>query len=375
VQKNRISAIALLIVVAVVMAIIIPQYKSMATKTETIQRGPGVTDVQKLSKYFDGIKDTNGDTDVYFLDSGKPGGTIFIMGGTHANEPSGFTSAILMIENLQPTEGRMIIIPIANQSAMTHTDAGEGSPYGFNIETPNGPRYFRYGSRATNPIDQWPDPDVYIHASSGQKLSGSEVRNLNRAHPGRPDGNLTEKVTYAMAQLIREEKVDIAIDLHEASPEYPVINAIVAHDRAMPVAAEVVMNLELDDGMSIGLEPSPVNLRGLTHREWGDHTEAIAILMESANPAQGRIRGKTDEALIVTGKDKMYARVAPSGVLFVPWDEEIGWPLSTRVARHVSAIKQIMNVYTSQNPENPMVAEFPSYESISTDIGQYLGLE
>ena len=42
-----------------------------------------------------------------------------------------------------------------------------------------------------------------MHASSGQKLSGSETRNLNRAYPGRPDGTFTEKVAYAITSLIR----------------------------------------------------------------------------------------------------------------------------------------------------------------------------
>lgn len=41
----------------------------------------------------------------------------------------------------------------------------------FTIETPNGERWFRFGSRATNPIHQWPDPEIYVHASSGQRLS------------------------------------------------------------------------------------------------------------------------------------------------------------------------------------------------------------
>lgn len=52
------------------------------------------------------------------------------------------------------------------------------------------------GSRASNPVDQWPDPDVYVHAASGQQLSGSETRNINRAYPGRPDGNPTEQAAF-----------------------------------------------------------------------------------------------------------------------------------------------------------------------------------
>ena len=43
--------------------------------------------------------------------------------------------------------------------------------------------------------------------------------------PGRPDGSITEKMAYAIVEMIKKEKVDLAFDLHEASPEYPVVNA------------------------------------------------------------------------------------------------------------------------------------------------------
>ena len=52
---------------------------------------------------------------------------------------------------------------------------------------------------------------------------------------------------------------------------------MVAHDRAMEVAATAVIGLQLD-GIEIGLEPSPKTLRGLSHREWGDATDTLAIL-------------------------------------------------------------------------------------------------
>ncbi len=97
------------------------------------------------------------------------------------------------------------MIPRTNNSAFTHNDPQEGSPQRFTISTPHGERWFRYGSRATNPIDQWPDPDVYIHASSGQQLSGSETRNLNRGYPGRPDGTLTEQICYGITELIKKK--------------------------------------------------------------------------------------------------------------------------------------------------------------------------
>lgn len=109
------------------------------------------------------------------------------------------------------------------------------------------------GSRASNPVDQWPDPDVYVHAASGQQLSGSETRNINRAYPGRPDGNPTEQAAYAIAELIRAEDINETFDLHEASPEYPVINATVSHEKGMSLAAAGMMELTLGGiQMSLG---------------------------------------------------------------------------------------------------------------------------
>lgn len=369
-QKHRISACVLVAVVTLVIFLIRPMYGAMHAD-DYIKKGPGVTEIKMLSDYFPALKGTPGDSAVYVLESGKPGATIYIAGGTHSNEPAGILAAVFFIENAIPEQGRLFIVPHANASAVTHTDYMEGTPQKFSLETPGGVRTFRYGSRATNPTHQWPDPDVYVHASSGQQLSGSEVRNLNRAHPGKPDGNLTERIAYAMAQMIRAEKVDMSVDLHEASPEYPVINAIVAHDRAMGIAAVAAMNLQME-GVEIGIEPSPSNLRGLSHREWGDHTETLALLMETANPAQGRIRGMTNEALIVNGKDKMYERVAPLGKLFVPFDAS-GHPVAERVARHVTALNALVLAYSDDHPDRPLILTgIPSYGSIKENLGKFL---
>lgn len=341
-------------------------------KPDMIRKGPGVTKVSRLSDWFPGIKGTAGDTEVYVLDSGKPGGSALILGGTHDNEPAGYMAAILFVENAKPSAGRLFVIPRVNASAATHTDPMEGTPRYFTIDSTSGKRTFRFGSRATNPVDQWPDPDIYIHASSGQQLSGSETRNLNRTYPGRPDGTFTEKVAYAVVQLIKAEKIDVTVDLHEASPEYPVINAIVAHERAMPVASEAILDLELQD-ITMGLEPSPKSLHGLTHRELGDWTDTLALLMENTNPSQGRLRGRTNEALIVDGKDELYVRAQKLGHLFVPFDES-GWPLSTRVGRHVAGLLSIFGAFTNENAAKPIVIDgMPSYEELSSGgLGKYL---
>lgn len=370
-QNKKMRALAYLVCVAVILVLAIPQFTIMH-KEEPLYPGAGVTQEKMLSDYFPKLKGTAGDTRVYILDSGKPGGTALVLGGTHGNEPSGYMSAVLLIEYSQLSQGRLIVVPRTNNSGFSHNDYTEGSPQKFTLKTASGDRYFRYGSRATNTIDQWPDPDIYVHASSGQKLSGSETRNINRAYPGREDGTLTEQMAYGIVQLIKKENVAMTIDLHEASPEYPVINAMVAHEKAMDVAAVAVIDLQVE-GMKIALEPSPKGLRGLTHRELGDFTKTKAILMETANPSQGRLRGATNEALVVNGQDKMYVQAAKLGRLFVPFTEK-GHPLESRVARHITGINVLFKDMSEFDPSKTIkFSKIPSYKEINTKgVGAFL---
>lgn len=370
-KGNRGTGIAMIFLSLIVAFLAGKEFLKMR-EPEPIVKGEGVTSMQKLSDYLPDLKGTSGDSDVYIFQGKEEGGSVLVLGGTHGNEPSGYMTAILMIENLKVDKGTVYILPRTNGSGMTHNDPQEGSPQRFTLKTPYGERWFRYGSRATNPLDQWPDPDVYIHAASGQQLSGNETRNINRAYPGRPDGTYTEKMAYAITEMIRQNKIDMTIDLHEASPEYPVINAIVSHERAMPITSQVVMNMEFED-IAIGLEPSPVSLRGLTHRELGDYTDTYAVLMESANAAQGRLRGRTDEALVLTGKDPRYVEAQKLGRLFVPYDEN-GHPLEERVGRHLTGVVQLVTVMGENEPEKEIIMEgLPSYsELLENGVGQYL---
>lgn len=328
--------------------------------------GEGVTEVRMLSEYFEGIKGSGGDTEVYVLRGDNPGGKMLILGGTHANEPSGYLSAIAFVENAAIQAGTVFVIPFVNRSALTHNDPQEGSPQYLNIQTRSGLRAFRYGSRATNPVDQWPDPDVYVHAASGQRLSGSETRNLNRAYPGREDGTFTEQVAFAVRQLILKEGIDLTFDLHEASPEYPVIHATVSHEKGMMVAAMGVMDLQMG-GIAMSLEPSPVNLRGLTHRELGDATDTIPLLMETANASQGRLRGATSEALALTGKDKFYVLSESLGMLYVPYDDK-GHPIEERVGRHLQGLYVYTASFSMLNPERAVAfSGVPTYQELFLD--------
>lgn len=360
-KKNQKIAIFLLIFASLIAVLsgleFVDQWES-----DVIVEGPGVSRTARLSDYFSELEGEYCDTTVYFLESNEPGGTVVVLGGTHPNEPSSMLSAVLLIENAVLTKGRMIVIPQANLSGYSHNDPQEGSPRKIHFETPYGRRAFRYGSRATNPIHQWPDPDIYIN-QFGQSLSGSETRNLNRGYPGDPEGNYTEKICYGIMEVIRKEGSDLSIDLHEASPEYPVINAIVAHERAIDLASMAVLDLQMED-LNYNLEISPPSFRGLTHREWGDYSDTMAILMESANASQGRIRGRTDEALVLTGKDKMYVKAAELGRLYVPYDED-GHPIEERVGRHITAIGVLIENMNLLFPDKEVqYYGMPSYQEL-----------
>jgi len=368
---KRYRGVILILVALAVCAYTGREFLAMRAPLE-IRKGAGVSEIRRLGDYFPPLKGTRGDSEVYFISGKKPGGTTFVLGGVHTNEPAGHLAAVLLVEDARLDAGRLIVIPRANGSGFTHNDSQEAAPQAFSIETPSGKRWFRYGSRSTSPMDQWPDPDIYLHHPSGQTLSGNQTRNLNRAFPGKKNGNFTEQVAFAITEVVKREKVNLVIDLHEASPEYPVINTIVAHDRAMPLASAVVMGLELR-GIKIGLEPSPKNLRGLTHRELGDHTPALAVLMETANPSQGRLRGKTNEALIVSGKDPLYLKAARMGRLYVEFDQK-GHPLSERACRHLAGIEEFLKAYSETFSDRPILPEkFPSAEEVLTmGIGKFL---
>ncbi len=361
-----------LVVAALAAAASAPGFLSMR-QPDPIVAGPGVSRITSLSQYFAGIAGSAGDTPVYILAGSKPGGTVLVLGGTHADEPAGYIAAVVLIERAAVEAGRLIVIPRANASGFTHNFPQEGHPAAFLLATPAGMRRFTYGARATNPVDQWPDPQVYTLKGSGQTLSGTETRNLNRAYPGSAGGTLTERIAFAITSLIRREQVDLALDLHEASPEYPVVNTIVAHQRAMDLAALANVNLQAS-GVTIGLEESPLNLHGLSHREWGDATGTLAVLMETTDPAQGRLRGRTDASLVTEGRDRFYRLAAQRGGLSVPFPEA-GWPLRVRVARHLAGIRELVKDLAELSPgRNVTLTGVPGYQDVvDRGVGDFLG--
>ena len=369
------TATAMLLVAIAIAAISGRSYLEMRSPAAGVDRVvPHEGFVKKqLSDYFEGIRGTPADTDVYIQEGTEAGGTLLVLGGTHANEPAGVTAAVVMLERAAVSRGRLIIVPYANMMGRSHTFPQGAHPQTFGFTTQGGNRReFRYGSRTTNPVYEWPNPDIYIHPASGQTMAGMERSNLNRAHPGVADGGITEQLAYGFMQLILAEEVDLAIDLHEASPEYPVVEAMVAHENAMELAAMVAMELEFE-GIPIRLEPSPKNLRGLNHREWGDNADVLAMLLETSNPSAGRFRGRTDEALILTGADKAYEKSAGLNRLYVDY-ENGDEPIAERTARHVTTVKLLAdNLEYVREGKGLVIEGLPGFKELSDQgVGFYL---
>ncbi len=333
----------------------------------------GVTEVKKLSDYFAPLKGTMNDCHIYLLDSGIPGGTAMVIGGSHPEEPGSILTAQILVENARVEMGRLIVAIWANKSASTVSRPGDAYPQFYYIPTDWGSKKFRMGDRWANPLDSWPDPEVYVNYPSGQMLAYMDVRNLNRTWPGKPDGSIVEQTCYAFMELIRHENVGLFIDLHEAELEYPVISTIVANQNAQEIAAMASMMLTaMEFARPIGMEFSPPSLHGLSHREVGDHSEALSLLFEAPEPFLDRVRGITDEHLLLTGKDPFVMKAGEYGLLYEKIDEQ-GWPIDVRVGRHCSTILQVVQTYSDMYPDQTLtITQVPRYaEVIANGVGHY----
>ncbi|MDP2791737.1 MAG: hypothetical protein Q8O15_08300 [Rectinemataceae bacterium] len=314
-----------------------------------------------LSDYYSGLLGTPGDSKVYYFEGKQPGGTLFVGGGTHSNEIAGIMAAVTMIENLKMETGRVIVVPNLNNSGVSHLDKEPSmpgyttrGPAWIGFETPSGTRYIKYGSRATHLAHQGvPDPKGgYVHPESNEApLSAWEFRNLNRAYPGRTDSGLTQKIAYAVMALLREEKVDLAFDYHEADVGGRLANMMVAHPKNIGIAAAALLDMELDLGILLKLEPSNLEFRGLSHREWGSGTQAASFLIETPHPGM--------------------SADAPADVDVI--NDPVS-PLGTRVATHLAGTAAVVRVFNEDNPGKSIIfSGLPSHEGLlEKGVGPYL---
>ncbi|HNS05031.1 MAG TPA: succinylglutamate desuccinylase [Candidatus Saccharicenans sp.] len=334
--------------------------------------GPGVTEVKKLSDYFPAIEDSLADTRIYILQGKEPGGRALIMGNTHANEPEGLLSVLIMIEKAVVEKGTLYLIPYFNHSGGLNTRPGEGYPLYFSIPTAWGKKTFRMGNRDASPLDQWPDPDVYIHYPEKQMLSYLDIRNTNRTWPGRKNGLPMEQVTYAAMELLRQDRVDLAIDLHGAETMFPVTNCIVAPEKSIRLATLASLTVKSMEGFENHVEPSPVKFRGLSHREIGDYSDTLPFLLESPMPFLDQPTGPKTEKLFLTGQDDFLLSLAKKKKLFVPYDES-GWPLEKRIGQHLSVSLEIIRQFSKKSPERAIIIQnIPRYRDIvQNSVGYY----
>lgn len=368
----RVKKLVLAVLVAAVMtAGGIPLYRHRHFKLPIIA-GPGVTRVARLSDYCAKLKGTAADTLVFFLEGFEPGGKALVMANTHANEPAGILTALIILEHARVEKGTLIVIPRFNLSASRNTRPGDGYPLYFEIATGWGAKKFPMGNRDASPLDQWPDPDVYIHYPERQLLSFIDVRNTNRTWPGRPDGPLMERVTFAAMEIIRQEKVDVALDIHGAETMFPVTNCIVAPEKSMRIATMVSLTVKAVEGFDNHVEPSPSGFRGLSHREIGDYSEALPFLLEAPIPFLDQPTGPKTVKLLLGGKDPFLLSLARKCKLFVAYDEK-GWPMANRVGQHCSVVLEVLRQFSRRNRDRTItVHNVPRYaEVVENGVGFY----
>ena len=123
----------------------------------------------------------------------------------------------------------------------------------------------------------------------------------------------------------------------------------------------------------MGMEFSPKALHGLSHREVGDYSEAMSMIFEVAEPMLDRIRGITDEKLLMEGRDEFVVKAGEHKLLYAPMDDK-GWPIDVRVGRHLSALLQTIDSYNMTAPDKPLILSgVPRYaEVIEKTTGAFL---
>ena len=179
-------------------------------------------------------------------------------------------------------------------------------------------------------------------------------------------------MAFALTELVRKEKASMTVDLHEARPMNPIVNCIIADERAAEIGAMGVMDLAAV-GIKIRLEPSPKKLRGMTHRELGEFTPTLAILMETANPVLDKLHGRLDESLVLKGQDDFLQRADTRRLLYAPYGDK-GYPLKMRVGRHLTAFSTLVQIMSELHPENRVEIEnIPDHEALQQkDVGAFL---
>ena len=216
-----------------------------------------------LSLFLPSLAGSYGETPVYIFCSGVPGANMLLVGGMHGDEIATIHAADRFAANVNVEQGRIFVIPRLNAP-------------GVRAVTRRVP--VRYQGM--------PDPAVFNPPGrTGINLPGNEARNINRSFPGSNTMGLAQRIALAVMNLLHHENIHIAIDMHEAQPSSNLAWTIITNPKQP--------NRDITDAAVEELRKRDIELRrltgtsfGLSHREWGDRTEAMAFLTETANPFQ-----------------------------------------------------------------------------------------
>lgn len=106
-------------------------------------------------------------TPAYIYKTPVPGPAVLVVGGIHGNEPAGSLAAKKFCD-VDLLKGTLIVVPRANETALQQ-----------NIRTL------------------------------------PETGDLNRSYPGKEKGTPAEQLTYGIVKLMKDNKVELVLDLHE----------------------------------------------------------------------------------------------------------------------------------------------------------------
>ena len=256
-----------------------------------------------------------------------------------------------MLENLRVDAGRVFVIPFANASAATHNEPQEAHPQRVVVRDARAGRAPSASAPASPiPSTSGPIPRSTCSPSPAPILAGSETRNLNRAYPGIPDGNLTERVAWAHHRA------------HPARGHRPVLRP--ARVLARVPGGQRHRGVGGQPGHRVDRHDHPAD-RGL-----GLLARAVPAELPRAEPP--RVDGPHEHAAHPAGSDQRrpwagcggaptpnwpwWARTSStwwpraSGALYVPFDEN-GIPIEMRIGRHLAAIAAIVDAFNTLNPD------------------------
>lgn len=106
-------------------------------------------------------------TELYVIESGKPGPVVLIVGGVHGNETAGYKAARQLC-SFRPDKGTLLVIPEANKLAI----------------------------------------------AAKKRVAGGQA-DLNRSFPTTKNGSATGVLAKSILQVIKDYKVDWVMDMHE----------------------------------------------------------------------------------------------------------------------------------------------------------------